>query len=168
MRFANKEDRHGTTGGTLPALRASLDRTSGAVSLLLVWLLIFSSPVMAAVAASSSLRARHARPDSPPQAAVNPRQGGDLPRPYDVFRKGLDNNNYLASLLELKAHETQYLASDSTREAYLEYIIQLYADVGDYPEAYSYEDKLLQTFPGLERIRALYAKDLTTSPIDNY
>lgn len=91
-----------------------------------------------------------------------------LARPYDVLKKGLAENNYLGPLIELKSHEAEYLASDRMRENYLEYMTQLYSFVGDYEEAYTYEDKLLSIFPDRARMRGMYAKELTTSPIDGY
>ena len=168
MRFAHKEARQGNAGIELLAMRALPDKTYWTACFLLALLLTFSSPVVGSVAAAVNLCASNAEPDSAQQAAPNSQQSEELPRPYDVLKKGLDSNNYLAPLLELKAHETQYLASESMRGAFLEFIIQLSADVGDYAEAYSYEDKLLSSFPGVARMRALYAKELTTSPVDNY
>lgn len=89
-----------------------------------------------------------------------------LPRPYDVMKKGVAENNYFGPLLELKSHEAQYLTSDREREAYLEYMTLLQSFVGDYAEAYTYEDRLLSTFPDVVKMREMYVKDLTTSPLD--
>src|SRR5829696_6073145 len=66
-----------------------------------------------------------------------------LARPYDVLRKGLEANNYLGPLLELKSKEAQYLSSERMREGYLEYVTLLHSFVGDFEETYAYEDKLL-------------------------
>jgi hypothetical protein len=107
---------------------------------------------------------------APAQAASPlPTQAPSGPaRPYEVMRKGVEVNNYLGPLLELKSKEAQYLSSERMRESYLEYVTLLHSFVGDFGEAYAYEDKLLSTFPDVARMRGLYAKELTTSPIDGY
>lgn len=167
MRFANMEEKSIINWIQLRAGFTLNNRTGAALSLLLVLLLALSSSVPVSVRATSRPFENGAEPGSL-QAAVQSTQVGELPRPYDLLRKGLDNNNYLAPLLEIKAHEAGYLASEQMRESYLELMTLLHSYVGDYKEAYLYENKLLSSFKGLDKIREMYAKDLTASPIDTY
>jgi hypothetical protein len=167
MRFASMEEKSGAAQRRLPSGFNLSNRTRRVTSTLLLLSLIFFSTARASVNASSTSTGNDVVAYAL-QAGADARQKGELARPYDVLRRGLDANNYLAPLLELRNHEAEYLASDVARESYLEYITLLYSYVGDYREAYAYEDKLLASFKGLDKIREMYAKDLTSSPVDNY
>jgi hypothetical protein len=136
-----------------------------------VLLTLFSLPVSllpASMRALSNVSGPSALPTSSEQNATPPRQNGELPQPYEVLKRGLDRNNYLAPLLELKAREEQYLASERMRASYLELMTLLHSYVGDSVGAYSYEDQLISSNKGVGRIREMYAKDLAASPIDNF
>jgi hypothetical protein len=167
MGYSKMEEKNITARLRLPAGTACLNTPRVSLVILLVLLLAFSSSLPVSGRATSMRLGNDAGSGSLKVAAQSP-QEGTLPKPYNILRKGLDSNNYLAPLLELKAHETQYLASEEMRENYLEFMTLLHSYVGDFNEAYSYENQLLSSFRGLDKIREMYAKDLTTSPIDKY
>jgi hypothetical protein len=93
---------------------------------------------------------------------------GDLPNPIQVGGKYLKQNNYITPIFELKAREEEYLASPRWKTTYLEMMIHLQSYVGDYDEAYRYENVLLQSTPSYQRVREMYAKDITVSPVADY
>jgi hypothetical protein len=92
----------------------------------------------------------------------------DLPAPRLVIKTGLERNNYLAPLLELRSREAEYLASEKYRTEYLDYMTELCSYVGEYDAAYSYEEMFLSDLDTRTKRRARNAKDLTSSPIDGY
>ncbi len=92
----------------------------------------------------------------------------DLPNPIQVGAKYLEQNNYITPIFEIKAREEQYLAAPRWKTAYLEMMISLQSYVGDYDEAYRYENILLQSTPSYKRVREMYAQDITASPVADY
>lgn len=92
----------------------------------------------------------------------------ELPMPRSVYRKHIDANNYLAPILELKAREAEYLAAPAMRASYLETMTQLHALVGDYRAAYAFEEIFLGDLEPLIKFRAQHAKDITTSPLEDF
>src|SRR5207253_1208387 len=147
MRFVNMEDKNIFARTKLPAGFAFINKARAALVIMLILLLALSSSIPLSVRATSRLCSNSPGPASL-RAAVESRQEAKLTRPYDLLKKGLDGNNYLAPLLEMKAHEAEYLASEQMRESYLEYMTLLHSYVSDYKEAYSYENKLLSSFTG--------------------
>ncbi len=92
----------------------------------------------------------------------------DLPKPSSVLKSGLEQNNYLAPLLELRSREAQYLASKELRADYLETMTLLCSYVGEFDAAYSYEEMFLSDLDARNKSRERNSKDLTSSPIDDY
>jgi hypothetical protein len=54
------------------------------------------------------------------------------------------------------------------QESYLEYLAQLYNFAGDYPAAYAMEEKFLAHLEPRIKFRARNAKEITSSPLENY
>ncbi|OLE55689.1 MAG: hypothetical protein AUG51_01780 [Acidobacteria bacterium 13_1_20CM_3_53_8] len=96
------------------------------------------------------------------------RPNDDLPRLHTVLKKGLDENNYLAPLMELQEREAQYLSSEQMRGNYLDYMTLLNSYVSNFEAAYSYEEKFLSDIEPRSRIRERNARELSSSPVDNY
>ncbi len=92
----------------------------------------------------------------------------ELPPPYQILRKGIAENNYLTPLLELRQRETEYLASRRRKGQYLDYMALLNSYVGNYAASYQYEEKFLESLEPMNRTRASFAKEITSSPIDSY
>ena len=95
----------------------------------------------------------------------------DLPNPYEIFGKYVKQNNYITPLFELKEMEDKYLASPFWKEPYLESMILLEGWVGNYEEAYKYENVLYETSPVYkQRKNALKAEipDAGKSPLAGY
>lgn len=92
----------------------------------------------------------------------------DLPKPFAVYKNGLEQNNYLAPLLQLRSREAEYLASKELRADYLEYMTLLCSYVGEFDAAYSYEEMFLSDLDARTKRRERNAKDLTSSPVDDY
>lgn len=93
----------------------------------------------------------------------------DLPSPYDVKWNAFKANNPLSGLQQLQRREAEYLASPTLREAYLDgAMIQLCNAVGEYPASYRYEEQLLAAWEPRTKSRAQKAKDIETSPLENY
>jgi hypothetical protein len=104
-------------------------------------------------------------------AAQSPNQPSqDLPNPWQTTREQIKQNNYITPIFELKAQEEKYLAS-KLKSSYLERIIQLESWIGNYDEAYRYEDILYSEFPSTKNIIEQYKKDIVdikNSPIAEY
>ena len=95
----------------------------------------------------------------------------NLTNPYLVRKKYLGQNNYITPIFELKAQEEKYLASPEMKSRYLEGIIQLESYVGNYDEAYRYEDLLYAEFPTTKKMIEQYKKDIAdikSSPLAVY
>jgi len=95
----------------------------------------------------------------------------DLPNPFQFSAPFLKQNNYITPLLELKAQEAKYLASPVGKSAYLEMMTLLEGYVGNYDEAYRYENLLYENFPSTKQIKEQYkgeVTDLNESPVANY
>jgi tetratricopeptide (TPR) repeat protein len=95
----------------------------------------------------------------------------DLPNPFLLTRDNIAQNNYITPIFDLKAREEKYLASPRFRQSYLERIIQLENFVGDYDEAYRYEDMLYSDFPTTKRMIEQYKNDIDDikkSPVAGY
>lgn len=95
----------------------------------------------------------------------------DLANPFLLRKKYLDQNNYIAPIFELKTLEEKYLASPTMKTPYLEAIIQFDSYVGNYDEAYRYEDLLYAGFPGTKGIIEQYKNDISdlkSSPIADH
>jgi hypothetical protein len=91
-----------------------------------------------------------------------------LPNPFQVFKKYVEQNNYITPIFELKAQEEKYLASPQWKTVYLEMMILLQSYVSNYEESYHYENILLESTPPNKRVREMYAKDITVSPVAGY
>jgi hypothetical protein len=91
-----------------------------------------------------------------------------LPNPFQVVKKYVEQNNYITPIIELKAQEEKYVASPQWKSTYLEMMILLQTYVSDYEESYRYENILLESTPSYKRIREMYAKDITVSPVADY
>ncbi len=92
----------------------------------------------------------------------------ELPNPFQVVKRYVEQNNYITPIFELKAQEEKYLASPRWKRVYLEMIILLQSYVGDYEEAYRYDNILQQDEPVNKRVRELNAQDITQSPVADY
>jgi hypothetical protein len=106
------------------------------------------------------------------QAQAIPNQSSEgLQNPFLLRKKYLSQNNYISPIFELKALEEKYLASPDMKSLYLETIIQFASYVGNYDEAYRYEDMLYAEFPSTKNIIEQYKKDISdikSSPIAEY
>lgn len=111
------------------------------------------------LASSISLEAQSVQ-NQPPQ--------DELPNPFQVVKKHVEQNNYITPIFELKVREEKYLASPRWKRVYLEMIILLQSYVGDYEEAYRYDNILQQDEPVNKRVRELNAQDITQSPVADY
>ena len=94
-----------------------------------------------------------------PFVKAQPAQAEDLPSPYQIVKNNLKTNNYITPIFDLKSREEKYLASNM-RVSFLEWIIQLESFVGNYDEAYRYEDTLYADFPSTKYIIEQYKKDV--------
>ena len=92
----------------------------------------------------------------------------DLPNPFQIAAKYIEQNNYITPIFELKAKEEKYLASPQWKTVYLEMMILLQTYVSNYEESYRYENILLESTPSYKRVREMYAKDITASPVADY
>ena len=92
----------------------------------------------------------------------------DLPNPFQIAGKYIKQNNYITPIFELKAKEEKYLASPQWKPVYLEVMILLQGYVSNYEETYRYENILLESTPSYKRVREMYAKDITASPLADY
>jgi hypothetical protein len=96
---------------------------------------------------------------------------GDLPNPYEIFGKYVKQNNYITPLFELKAMEDKYLASPIWKEPYLESMILLEGWVGNYDQAYAYENKLYETSRVYKQIKNSLKNEIPDtgkSPLADY
>lgn len=84
----------------------------------------------------------------------------ELADPYDYYKKGLELNNYLHPIVELKRLEKQYETSEM-QSRYSDYLSNLYAYVGYYKTAYSFNDRLRNPADPSR-------KDLNSSRLDSY
>jgi hypothetical protein len=104
-------------------------------------------------------------------AQTTPSKTEDLPNPFSFAGEFLKQNNYLTPLLELKAQEAKYLASPMWKSAYLEIMVLLEGYVGNYDEAYRYENLLFENFPSSKQLKEQYkgeTTDLKNSPVADY
>jgi hypothetical protein len=106
------------------------------------------------------------------QAQAIPNQSAEgLQNPFLLRKKYLSQNNYITPIFELKALEEKYLASPGMKSLYLEAIIQFESYVGNYDEAYRYENMLYAEFPytknDIERLKKDIS-DIKSSPIAEY
>jgi hypothetical protein len=95
----------------------------------------------------------------------------ELPNPHQSTRDKIKRNNYITPIFDLTAQEEKYLASPRLRMSYLERIIQLQSYVGNYDEAYRYENLLYADFPSTKSIIEQYKNDISDikkSPIADY
>ncbi|HEX8196799.1 MAG TPA: hypothetical protein VF571_11480 [Pyrinomonadaceae bacterium] len=108
----------------------------------------------------------------PVEAQVIPNQSAEgLQNPFLLRKKYLSQNNYISPIFELKAQEEKYLASPAMKSLYLEAIIQFASYVGNYDEAYRYENMLYADYPSTKNIIEQYKKDISdikSSPIAEY
>lgn len=106
------------------------------------------------------------------QAQAIPNQSAEgLQNPFLLRKKYLSQNNYITPIFELKALEEKYLASPDMKSLYLEAIIQFESYVGNYDEAYRYENLLYAEFPTTKNIIERLKKDIPdikSSPIAEY
>jgi hypothetical protein len=94
-----------------------------------------------------------------------------LQNPFLLRKKYLSQNNYITPIFELKALEEKYLASPGMKSLYLEAIIQFESYVGNYEEAYRYENLLYAEFPWTKEMIEKLKKDITdikSSPVADY
>lgn len=106
------------------------------------------------------------------QAQAIPNQSAEgLQNPFLLRKKYLSQNNYITPIFELKALEEKYLASPGMKSLYLEAIIQFEGYVGNYDEAYRYENMLYAEFPYSKNMIEQLKKDISdikSSPIAEY
>ena len=91
-----------------------------------------------------------------------------LENPFTVAGKYTKQNNYITPIYELKALEEKYLAAPQWKSTYLEMMVLLCGYVGNYDEAYRYENLLYESNPSYKRVREMYAQDVTSSPLGDY
>ncbi|HYP49796.1 MAG TPA: hypothetical protein VEQ34_02560, partial [Pyrinomonadaceae bacterium] len=108
----------------------------------------------------------------PVEAQAIPNQSAEgLQNPFLLRKKYLSQNNYITPIFELKALEEKYLASPGMKSLYLEAIIQFESYVGNYDEAYRYENLLYAEFPSTKNTIEQLKKDISdikSSPIAEY
>ena len=95
----------------------------------------------------------------------------ELQNPFPFASGFLKQNNYITPLLELQAQEAKYLASPVWKSAYLEMMTLLQGYVGNYDEAYRYENILFENFPSSKQLKEQYKgeiTDLKNSPVAEY
>jgi hypothetical protein len=85
----------------------------------------------------------------------------DLPNPFQIVDKYVRQNNYITPIFELEAQKEKYLAAPQWREIYLEMLILLQGYVGNYKEAYRYENMLYEIFPYGKQLREANKNDVT-------
>ncbi len=85
----------------------------------------------------------------------------DLPNPFLIYQKGLQENNYLTPLMELQRSEAEYMKSPQWKGLLPDLLGYLNSFVGRYDTAYAFLDKHFE-----EQVKP--QPDLQSSPIDNY
>lgn len=90
------------------------------------------------------------------------------PNPFQILSKGRDENNHLASLLELQRREAEYMSFAPMREVYFELLTQAYLFVGDYSGAAEAEEKLYENVSFRVQARKKNAEDLKQSPLEGF
>ena len=85
----------------------------------------------------------------------------DLPEPFLVYNRKINQGDYLGAYLELKNRETAYKTSPQFTRNFLQLMSILESQIGDYKAAHTYLDEFFsrQTKP---------KPDLESSPIDDY
>jgi hypothetical protein len=104
-------------------------------------------------------------------AQNTPSKTEDLQNPFQIAAGFLKKNNYITPIFELKAQEAKYLASPMLKSAYLEMMTLLEGYVGNYDEAYRYENLLYDTFPNSNKVKEQYKDEITdlkNSPVADY
>ncbi|HLM60992.1 MAG TPA: hypothetical protein VK308_09320, partial [Pyrinomonadaceae bacterium] len=101
----------------------------------------------------------------PAARAQTAHQPEDLPNPSEVYRKYVGQNNYITPIFELEAREEKYLASPALKLAYLEAMILLQNEVGNYAEAYRLLDIISKGSVQPEPYRKMLAQEITVSPV---
>lgn len=87
------------------------------------------------------------------QSVQNRASQEELPNPFQVVKKYIEQNNYITPIFELKSREDKYLASRRWKSAYLTMMSYMQGYVGNYDEAYKYENRLIEATPSYERVR---------------
>lgn len=85
----------------------------------------------------------------------------DTPNPFAIYQKGINENNYLAPLLELQKDE--FANSKKWRGVLPDLLGYLFSFTGEYKTAYTFLDRTREHLLD----RPPY-KDITSSPIDDY
>ncbi len=85
----------------------------------------------------------------------------DLPNPFEIYQKGLNENNYLQPLLELERNEAEYMRSPMWSGLVPDLLAYLNSYVGRYEKGYAYLDKRFE-----KQLKP--QPDLQSSPIDEY
>jgi hypothetical protein len=98
----------------------------------------------------------------------NPTKPAVPPNPFQILTKGVRENNYLASVLELQRREDEYLAFPPMREVYFELLTQAYTYVGDYPAAAAAEEKLYENLDFRLKARVRNAQEIKQSPLEGF
>lgn len=100
--------------------------------------------------------------------SVQNQQQDELQNPFQVVKKHVDQNNYITPIFELKDREDKYLASRRLKTAYLTMMSYLQGYVGNYQEAYEYENQLIEATPSHIKSRENNSKDITISSVTDY
>lgn len=90
------------------------------------------------------------------------------PNPFQILKKGIGENNYLASVLELQRREDEYLSFPPMREVYFELLTQAYTFVGDYRAAAIAEEKLYENIEWRLKARAQNSQEIKQSPLEGF
>jgi hypothetical protein len=95
----------------------------------------------------------------------------ELPNPHLSTKENIARNNYITPIYDLKNLEEKYLAAPRWKISYLERIIQLESFVGNYEQAYAYEELFYQNLPATKSIIEQYKNDINSlkeSPVANF
>ena len=93
-------------------------------------------------------------------------QNDSLQKPFAILREHLKLNQYLKPLITLQKKEEAYLNSP-LKESFLEAVILLNSYLGDYEEAYRYEEILLAHFDSFNKLREQNKKEIKSSRVDS-
>ncbi len=86
---------------------------------------------------------------------------GDLPNPFEVYQKGVRENDYLTPLIELRRNEAEYLKSKQWSGLIPDLLAYLNSFVGEYEAAYPFLDRHFE-----KQVKP--QPDLQKSPLDDY
>lgn len=84
-----------------------------------------------------------------------------LTNPFVIYQKGLEENNYLQPLIELRRNEAEYMKSEQWRGLVTDLLGYLHSFAGEYETAYPFLDRHFEKQIGL-------LPDLQNSPLNDY